>query len=225
MTYRERPSTVAGATAWTRVADGADAWILPDGCMDLIWDGTTLVTAGPDTGPHLSAAPVGTVFSALRFAPGTGAALVGTPADAVRDQRVPIEELWGRAEVEATVDRLQREDPVAVLEDVAARRRRATAPDPLVAEVVRLSEAGRPVAEIADTVGIGERQLHRRSLAAFGYGPKVLGRILRLQRALALARGGAPLAAAAADAGYADQAHLSREVRTLGGASLRELAG
>ena len=50
MTCRERPSRVPGATVWWRTADGSDSWILPDGCMDLIWDKSTLFVAGPDTG-------------------------------------------------------------------------------------------------------------------------------------------------------------------------------
>jgi AraC-like DNA-binding protein len=225
VTYRERSSSVAGATVWRRVADGTDRWVLPDGCMDLIWDSTTLVVAGPDTAPHIAQAPAGTPFAAVRFAPGTGPAVLGVPADELRDQRVALDEVWGAAEVDATLDRLHHEDPVSVLEDVAARRLRDVAPDPLAAEVVRLADGGATVAQIADSVGLGERQLHRRSLAAFGYGPKVLARILRLQRALALARGGTPFSAAAAEAGYADQAHLAREVRSLGGASLGELAG
>ena len=66
-------------------------------------------------------------------------------------------------------------------------------------------------------------RLHRRSLAAFGYGPKMLDRVLRLQRALGLARSGVPFATTAATAGYADQAHLSREVRSLAGVPLRVL--
>jgi len=63
---------------------------------------------------------------------------------------------------------------------------------------------------------LSERQLHRRSLAAFGYGAKTLGRIRRLQRALAVPVS-ATGAAAAAAAGYADQAHLARDVRELAG--------
>ncbi|MGW5695942.1 helix-turn-helix domain-containing protein, partial [Streptomyces asiaticus] len=68
-----------------------------------------------------------------------------------------------------------------------------------------------------------ERQLHRRSLAAFGYGPKTLGRVLRLNRALDLARTGLPFAEVAATAGYADQAHLARDVRALAGVPLGRL--
>jgi len=66
---------------------------------------------------------------------------------------------------------------------------------------------------------VSERQLLRRCTAALGYGPKTLGRILRFQRfrALAAAREGAALVDLAADAGYADQAHLTRECVRLAG--------
>ncbi|WP_133169220.1 helix-turn-helix domain-containing protein, partial [Streptomyces sp. MH60] len=85
------------------------------------------------------------------------------------------------------------------------------------------ADAGRPVAATADALGVSARALHRRSLAAFGYGPKTLARVRRLQRALALAREGTPLAETAARTGFADQAHLARDVRELAGATLVEL--
>ena len=69
-------------------------------------------------------------------------------------------------------------------------------------------------------MGLGARQLHRRSLDAFGYGPKTLARVLRLQRALAFVRAGTPYAQAALAAGCADQAHLARETRELAGLTL-----
>ncbi|MEV4259204.1 helix-turn-helix domain-containing protein, partial [Spirillospora sp. NPDC049652] len=74
-------------------------------------------------------------------------------------------------------------------------------------------------------VGLGERQLRRRTLAAFGYGPKVLQRVLRFQQVLAAVRAGVPAAVAAADAGYADQAHMAHEVRDLAGVPLGTLMG
>ncbi|PWS51820.1 transcriptional regulator, partial [Streptomyces sp. FT05W] len=81
----------------------------------------------------------------------------------------------------------------------------------------------RSVAATARSVGLGARQLHRRSLAAFGYGPKTLARVLRLQRALALVRAGTPYAEAAYAAGCTDQAHLAREMRDLAGTTLGDL--
>jgi hypothetical protein len=73
--------------------------------------------------------------------------------------------------------------------------------------------------------GMSERQLRRRALDVFGYGPKMLGRILRMRRALELASSGVTLAHSAARAGYADQAHMTREVRSLAGVSLTALLG
>ena len=95
----------------------------------------------------------------------------------------------------------------------------AAQPDPAVPALLRLAVDGARVGVMAETVGLTERQLHRRCLAAFGYGAKVLQRVLRFDRAMRLARGGGELADVAYRAGYADQAHLSREVRTLAGVS------
>ena len=223
--YWERASSIAGAEVWTNVTDGSDMWILPDGCMDIIWDGRSLLVAGPDTGPFLAHNATGTSYTAVRFPPGTGPSVFGVPAKALRNQRVDLTDLWAPADVERLIDRLHSVDDVAsALEAVSAERLREAPVDPLLTEVVRLVDDGYLVAEVARTVGLSERQLHRRSLIAFGYGPKVLARILRLQRALALARDGSSFAAAAVDSGYTDQAHLAREVRALAGAPLTQLA-
>jgi AraC-like DNA-binding protein len=73
------------------------------------------------------------------------------------------------------------------------------------------------VATIAVRLGLSARTLQRRSRARFGYGPQHLGRVLRLQRALALHRRGQAWADVAATAGYVDQPHLARECRALTG--------
>ena len=64
---------------------------------------------------------------------------------------------------------------------------------------------------------MSERALRRRVRTAVGYGPKRLGRVLRLGRALAAARAGDDLGRVAFDAGYADQAHFSGDCRELAG--------
>ncbi|MGY2063123.1 helix-turn-helix domain-containing protein, partial [Nocardia gipuzkoensis] len=107
----------------------------------------------------------------------------------------------------------------------AARRGGAPAEpaDPRLRRIVTRLAGGVSVAATADELELGPRRLHRMSLAAFGYGPKVLARVLRMQRALALARDGIPFAETASRAGYADQAHLAREVHRLSGRSLGRL--
>ncbi|MFG1863015.1 helix-turn-helix domain-containing protein [Microbispora bryophytorum] len=244
--YRERVSRVPDAVLWWSTAPGtatAGRRVLPDGCMDVIWADGALLVAGPDTAAHVVTDRPGARYVGLRFGPGTGPAVFGVPARELRDLRVPLDDLWPDAEARRLTERAgEAADagpalgpalapalaPVlgAVLEEEAARRLGATrrpVDTPLVGCVVEGVRAGRPVARIAADTGIGERRLHRRCLDAFGYGPRTLGRILRMNRAVDLARGGTPPATVAAVAGYADQAHLSREVRSLTGVTLGAL--
>ncbi|MFI7018981.1 DUF6597 domain-containing transcriptional factor [Streptomyces sp. NPDC050164] len=223
--YVERASRLAGAVVWSNAPerDGA-ARVLPDGCMDLLWHEGRLLVAGPDTRAYITDGETGT-WAGVRFYPGTAPALLGVPAHELRDRRVALADLWPVSEVRRLAARVNAApDPASGLEDLALRQAAgADPPDPLLRHVVAALGAGRPVAATADELGLGARQLHRRSLTAFGYGPKTLARILRLRRALALARGGVPFADTAVRAGYADQAHLARDVRELAGLPLGEL--
>ncbi|MEU3094445.1 helix-turn-helix domain-containing protein [Streptomyces sp. NPDC006967] len=223
--YRERASRLTGAVVWTNSPSGSgEGRVLPDGCMDLLWKEGRLLVAGPDTRAHVTGGPPAT-WTGIRFPPGTAPALLGVPAHELRDRRVDLADLWPAADVRRLTDRVDAaDDPVRGLEDLALRLAAETAPpDPLLGRLVAALAEGRPVAATADELGVGARQLHRRSLTAFGYGPKTLARILRLRRALALALAGVPFAETATRSGYADQPHLARDVRTLTGLSLSEL--
>lgn len=240
--YREEPvATIRGAVRWASVSRGDGAVrVLPDGCLDLLWSSRAgLLVAGPDRNAHLSVSVPGERWVGLRLPPGTGPAVFGVPADELRDQRVPLADLWGPSAADLA-DHIAAADPppasaggnpaapalggwpapsiAAALEEVALGRLRAAGgPDPIGARVAARLAAGATVAATAAEVGLGARALHRRSQLLFGYGPKTLARILRMRRALDLARAGAPLAEVAALAGYADQAHLTREVKELAG--------
>ncbi|MFD7493954.1 DUF6597 domain-containing transcriptional factor [Streptomyces sp. NPDC059832] len=221
--YEERTSRFDGAIVWTLgVPEGAVHPVLPDGCMDLLWIGGRLLVAGPDTRAATPSAPAGGQCVGIRFAPGTAPALLGVPAHELRDRRVGLADLWPGERVRVLTEQLaEAPDPAAALENIALRRAaESTPPDPLMRYVADRLGAGRSVADTAHRAGLGTRQLHRRSLAAFGYGPKTLARVLRLQRALALARSGTPYAEAAVEAGCTDQAHLAREMRDLAGTTL-----
>lgn len=199
--------------------------MLPDGCMDVLWTGERLLVAGPDTRGYVPPGAAGTRIAGIRFFPGTAPALLGVPAHELLDSRVPLTDLWPAAEVRALTALIAAApDPLTGLEHLARRRVTAgDAADPMLAHIVRRLAAGTTVAATADELGLGARRLHRMSLSAFGYGPKMLARVLRLQRALALARAGIPFAETAFRAGYADQAHLAREVRELAGKPLGQL--
>jgi AraC-like DNA-binding protein len=223
--YRERPARVPGGVLWTSVAaaDG-DALIVPDGCMDLMWFDGALQIAGPDTGPYPTLTHAGAESVGLRFAPGAAPPVLGIPACELLDRRVPLEDVWPAVEARRAAERIAEEpDRGGALEALAVELvGRAEPTDPLIRALVTQARAGRPVTGMAQQAGLSQRQLLRRCLPAFGYGPKTLARILRAQRALALARSAQRpgFAEVAAAAGYADQAHLSREIRALTGQPL-----
>ncbi|MGP3976930.1 helix-turn-helix domain-containing protein [Streptomyces sp. 8N114] len=231
--YEERASRLRGAVAWTRAPapPGTTGRVLPDGCMDLLLRNGQLVVAGPDTRAYPTTERLRLGVYGLRLPPGTGPRVFGTPAWELRDQRIPLADLWPGKQVRELHERVaQARDPLAALESIAAGRltaERNAAADPrgaaLVETVVAELRDGAGVAEVARHVGLSERQLHRRCRDAFGYGAKTLARVLRMQRALGLATAGTPLAETAVRAGYADQAHLAREVRALAGAPMTEL--
>ncbi|GIF52653.1 AraC-like DNA-binding protein [Asanoa ferruginea] len=227
MSVQESAATrIPGAVVWQRRMTGpAQARILPDGCTDLIWSSRTgLLIAGPDTTADLAELSAGEVIVGLRFPPGTGPAVFGVPAAELTDQRVPLDALWPAATVREIDDGMAGGGGGDLLDRVAdARLRAAGGPDPRARVVASRLAGGATVAQTAATIGLSARHLHRASRDLFGYGPKTLARILRLRRALALLRSGVPAALAAAEAGYADQPHLSRDVRDLAGVPLGDL--
>lgn len=224
--YRERPSSfIPGAFVWTSTVTDEATRVLPDGCIDVIWNDGVLFVAGPDTQAQLFSGVPGSGLVGLRFAPGFGPLVVGSPAHHLLNLRVPLDAVWPSADARTAVDRLHScGDPGAVLEDLALERRAGADDGPnLVAHVAGLARGGVPVASIADAVGLSGRQLQRRCVDAFGYGAKTLARILRMNRAVALARRGAPFADVAVRSGYADQSHLARDVKELAGVPLGRL--
>lgn len=78
---------------------------------------------------------------------------------------------------------------------------------------------GAPLHMLCSALAVPERTLRRDMLAAVGLPLRSLAGILRFQRAMALVQGGAlpSLAHLAQEAGYADQAHMTRQFRKLGG--------
>jgi AraC-like DNA-binding protein len=230
--YRERPAPpgLGLACVWSQSLgdDGTDLHVqrvVPDACIDLIWSDWAgeVHVAGPDTGPFLAIIPPGGRLVGVRFRPGLAAAVLGVPADALTDGRVPLRSLWGTAADELAEAAAGGDPASALTRAVAARWRAADPNDQAAAALVTALTEGDSVRAAALRLGLSERQLRRRSHAAFGYGPKTLHRILRFQRALAQVRAGVPAADIAYAAGYADQAHLAHDVRELAGVPLSEL--
>ncbi|SDT70024.1 helix-turn-helix domain-containing protein [Jiangella sp. DSM 45060] len=217
---------------WTAQVDGVEL-LVPDGCVDVMWlaDGRVVV-CGPETSAWPVVVPKGTDAVGVRFRPGVAPGLLGTPAHLLLDTRVGLDDVLGRGARALAREVTDAGSAEARLDLLTAAAQGwlydHDGPDPLALWTVRvLSRRSSSIAELADGAGLTDRQLQRRSRAAFGYPPSMLRVILRLQRFMALARapGNAHLGLAelAHLAGYSDQAHLSHDCRRIASSTPSEL--
>lgn len=213
---------------WARSAPATGSIrVIPDGCVDLFVSsrGEAMV-AGPATSFYDLQADG--VLVGLRLRPGMAAAVFGRPANEFTDRVVALDTAVAEKVLTATTP-AQR---VAALQYVLIEHLNDAEPSVDTAVLGAIAMLQRrphsPVSALAAAVNLSERQLRRRFETAVGFGPKRLGRILRLQRLLELlhARGDrvrwSELAIAAS---YNDQPHMINECRALAGASPAALPG
>jgi|SRR6516162_7801060 AraC-like DNA-binding protein len=214
---------------WTQTIIGSrgvyEHRVLPDACVDIVFiNDEPPMVFGPWTVPFVARLTVGTSITGARLHPGRASSLLGMPASELLNQAVPIVAVKGA---------MQNMRLGKVIEQPNAAARRLALAQLLFASVERSAPFDHAVmagirwlsrhpdgriGQLSHWIGMSERQLHRRFSAAIGYGPKMFQSVLRFQRLLKTAReAGAEqsLADLAASAGYADQAHMTREVRRL----------
>ena len=234
--YSEWPAPAglrhAIACLWAQVSpDGGEreGLVLPDACSDLIWEpGRGAYVAGPDTGPVRTVMTGGTVILGVRFRPSAGGPALGVPLSDLRDQRVDLADLR-RRDARRLTGTLDPDTAAARVLDVAASLVADGEPDPAVTwAAALLADPLVRTEDVAAEIGLSLRQLRRRCHAAVGYGPKTLQRVLRFRRFVSRIDRGGPatrdLAVVATEAGYADQAHLTRECGRLSGLTPAALA-
>jgi AraC-like DNA-binding protein len=219
------------ACTWVRRMDTAASGpqpIIPDGCVDIVAVGERpLEIAGPATRTHLVRLLPGSVVVGIRFRPGVARAVLKCSANELLDRNPDLRELDHRG-ASILGNRLSAasstpESRQAMENWVRARLQREGMTDAPVVLAARalFQHRHHTVDRLADELGWSARRLHRRFVAACGYGSKMLQRILRLQRAIRLARADArpalSLAGLAREAGFADQAHMTRDFRVLTG--------
>lgn len=212
--------------------------VLPDGRMDLVahamldasggFAAVNLAIAGPADRPSTVAHRAAVCSVGVRFQLGWGGACLGLDPAALVNQV-----LTGSAAEQALgplatpvlaatcADGLQH----ALAGAAAALARRAgPATGPSQARALQAlrwlrQHPGAPLQALCTALALPERTLRRDVLAAVGLPLRSLAGILRFQRAMALVQGGRlpSLAHLAQEAGYADQAHMTRQFRKLGG--------
>jgi AraC-like DNA-binding protein len=202
----------------------------PNGSAEIVCAlGSMPRVLGPQTGALVDHLAPGTTIVGVRLRPGAAPPVLQIPACETADLDLSADDLWGTSAValgEALAGAASPDDAAALLERAVADRL-ADGPDldAIAAEAAKrlLAIGARGVNSLASSLYMSERQLRRRFEASIGLPPKTLHRILRFQRFIALAwtldEPSKQLARLAADAGYADQAHLTREAKELEGRS------
>lgn len=211
-------------------APDRDIAVVPDGCCDIIWTGDELMVVGPDRTAAFPALADRMRITGIRFRPGSAFSWLGLPLSEIVGRTIPLDDLWGKAahDIGQRIGecRSDRQRLFALCHALEQRSANARAlPPEMRAAFDLLSRQRETAVHLSKELGLSERSLRRRCNEIFGYGPKTLERILRFQRLLALGQQspGTTLAALAIDTGYADQAHMTREVRLLSCLTPREI--
>ncbi|PIE54380.1 MAG: hypothetical protein CSA35_06620 [Dethiosulfovibrio peptidovorans] len=197
---------------------GAPVPILPDGCMDLIFDTTSGgrgVVCGTMSHSRMVRIEPGQGLFGIRFRPGVLPTLLDEAASRFRDEVVDLVTVSPYLSCRFSSLQLMS----------SSKEMRAFCAHLLAEELRDLSLDLRPyslfsphlsVRSLASSLGLGVRQLERLFSRHVGISPKRFLQIIRFRRLhKALKKGNVSLAHLALDMGYGDQSHMNREYRRL----------
>ena len=199
--------------------DASPTTVLPDGCSDLIGH----IDARGECSWHIS--PLGS--AALEVPGNVGELWLGyrlQPGVCIQHTALlsAAQALWQQAQRHASASAahpcIDAALETAVLEAIDTHVRL----DVRAQEALHTLAHAPSVGQAAKALGVSERSLERMALQSTGQPPRYWRALARIRRAAQALGSSAPLAAIAADHGYADQAHFSRDcLRWLGATPMR----
>ncbi len=208
--------------------------VIPDGCVSLVYhknegdEVSWLRVVGPRLVSFRTEVKAGDIFWNARLSPAACRSVLGCAPTSLQNQILPLSQL-----LPGLVDELFRQlnasrsftEAIAAFDSsLRSLELKPAEVDTKVTAAVHFIEASQgqaKIAEVAAEVGLSVRQLERRFRAVSGLTPKQFARVRRV-RATALAlveEGQVDWASRAAEMGYADQSHLTREFVTVTGRS------
>jgi AraC-like DNA-binding protein len=212
-------------------------YVPPDGCLSIVirYAATSppvSLLIGPRTEPLCVPVTEGEHYFGLRFWPYSAESILGSDAATYFGFVGPTDEHLP-AIVNRQLSHLPEEPAAnlvrAALKEAANRMAQSLpAVDHVVQQAVQQivgANGNVSIAELADKLRIGQRQLQRRFRACTGITPKQFTRIRRFRTAAAelLSENPRPWAAVAYESGYSDQSHLAREFSQLIGLTANQL--
>jgi AraC-like DNA-binding protein len=213
---------------WTQSITGCGEYaqrVLPDGCIDIVFmNDESPVVVGPWVQPFIARLPGTTNILGARWHPGRAPALLGAPATELLNQQVALRDVCSR-KLSSSLERVSEQPNLdarrSALECALLKLLACVAPSDRILNASLQWLAHHPdgrIEKLSRFIGFSSRQLQRRFSASVGYGPKAFQSIVRFQRLLHLAGCASrrrSLVELAACVGYADQAHMTREVQRL----------
>lgn len=218
---------------WLSLSNDAPVYTaLPDGCVDLVIevarDDYDAWIYGSTTQPTEIACSRGAHYLGIRFQPGQGRHFMDAAACEITDARAELHDLM-QFPAEAVASRIAAGTLFSQLDEVLiAMLSRSPPMMSLVDHVIQYVEARHGVVSIEDVArhfGKSRRQIERTFPQAVGVPLKffcTLSRLRHAARLIAQPRRRS-LTAIASDAGYSDQAHMTRDFRRLAGATPGQL--
>jgi AraC-like DNA-binding protein len=186
------------------------------------------VLVGPSTQRREDLKLTGTLqVLSIRFSPIGFRALFGIPARLLRDQAIEAEMVLG-PEIVEVYEQLGAVEPVrwqTIAEEYLLKRVRTLTPSTetriagKAAASMHRSRGRVSVAEVAAQSAVSTRHLERVIQEQVGVSPKMFGRLLRLDQALAQLNQRSNWAEIAIACGYFDQSHMVRDFRAMTGAT------
>ncbi len=250
--WRPAPKPLSGVLAgiWSvRAGDEADlsARVLPDGSTFLVFhrDGATLrsrdvegcwastAVCGPRSGPLDFTLGASDEILIVQLQPAGAARVLGVAMSSLADACHALDDVVGALPgelLDGALGGAGAGGATAIERWLLARVRERGSSPGIVDAMIRTVDAhagGVRIDALAADFALSRRHLGRIMNDHIGYAPKLFARITRFDHAVSLGRSQprTPWARIAIDAGYSDQAHMTREFAALGGVRPSDLRG
>jgi len=226
---REIRSVVESVWTFSAGSDGRGLtdYVLPDIGSEIICQTDTapcIFLRGPQFQLEEIAIPSRACYVGARVRPGAASWFFKVAAKDVCGSRTALDAMcaaMGMGSSEVAIDDAARDVVERFVQTLIDRfRRRGSVARATIAttavDIISSRHGKISVDAVASALGCSTRHLRRQMIAEIGMGPKAAARIARIRRAVALlGASDQPLAQVALDAGYGDQAHMTREFAAL----------
>lgn len=194
--------------------------VLPDGCIDLTFEITnrevTPYLFGSSTQKYSFQTTIDAKYFGIRFRPGFMPLLDDYKPSDLINSHVQLAHLHLlKSEAEFLGENSSWESKILWSHDFVQRFVRFSE-NPRIKDLLTYFRQEEGVFDLEETIektGYSIRQTQRYFQESIGLGPKMLSRILRMQKALRLLKSSSSLAGVAVECGYYDQSHMTNDFK------------